>query len=318
MSIYFKFNSLLINSYQPPIVSSNSSFTESVRRSCSFYSSLSLSHINSLALTIYNNIDFGTQTQNLPSSEYSFQFHSCTWDNCCSEPAGAISCDQSDASLIVMNCKFNNCNSTSGVTATQAFNGGAICVIGISTFIVSSSSFYNCRAPQTIHDNGGSGGLYIYYLKKTFSLSSSDFISCLTGSSGAAIYFVSSSTPKLDIETVLDCRVINCKAQVNSPDGGGMCLWEWTDTLKCTGCLFSGCSSTSTGGGLNFNFAANSESYPIKFCFFIGNTASYVGNDIFLYLLPNNDNLVLKHCFTLSNSKRIGYQINNQVYTTDN
>ena len=288
-------------------ISSNSSFTGYVKqliKSSSFCSSFPPS--NSDSPTIYDHIDFGSQTKNLPSSESSFQFTFCSWDNCCSEPAGAISCDKSGASLIVMNCKFNNCNSTSDTTATKEYNGGAICVIGLNTLIVSSSLFNNCKAPQTGNDNGGSGGLYIRSIKKVLSISSNDFISCFTGSSGAGLFFSSSYTPKLDTEMIVDCEVINCISQDNSPDGGGMCLWESSYTLYCIGCMFSGCSTTGNGGGFNFNFAKKSEPYPIKFCFFNGNTGG-AGNDISLSGSYSLEGKLVLYCLSTSNTNRIAY-----------
>ena len=308
----------LTDKTQFSFISSNSSFTKCERKPLKFsYVSSFIYHINSNSPTTYDHITFGTQTQNLPTSETYFTFNFCSWDNCCSEPAGAISCDQSGASLIVMKCKFNNCNSTSGVTATQAFNGGAIYVNGLNTFIACSSLFVNCRAPQTNHDGGGSGGIYIRSIKTVFSLSTSDFISCFTGSSGAGVFFYSSSNPKMDIEIITDCRCIQCRAQDQTPDGGGMCLWEWMETLNCINCLFSGCTSTGVGGGLDFYFGTNSESYPVKFCFFVGNSGT-TGNDAFLYLLPNKENIVLLHCFSTISSNRIAYYLNSNVHITNN
>ena len=281
--------------------------------------SLSSSHINSDSLLNYDHIDFGSQTQNLPLTESSFLFHYCTWDNCLSEPAGAISCSQSITSLIVMHCKFNNCNSTLGTTATQAYNGGAICVVGINTLIVSSSLFFNCRAPQTNHDNGGSGGICIRSIKKVLTIYSSDFISCFTGSSGAGVDFETSSRPKLDLEIIVDCRCIQCRSQDTSPDGGGMCLFDYVETLKCIGCLFSSCTTTGSGGGFDFYFGTNSESYPIKYCFFMGNTASSSGNDLYFWnLLPASGYLAMKDCFSKSASYRIGYRVGTGSSRSDN
>ena len=202
-----------------------------------------------------------------------------------------------------MNCRFNNCNSTSGTTATQAYNGGAICVVGINTLIVSSSLFFNCRAPQTNHDNGGSGGIYTRSLKKSFSVSLSSFISCFTGSSGAGVSFDAPSDHKLDTEIVNDCYCLQCSSDGISPDGGGMCLWDTFYTMKCTGCLFSGCSTTGSGGGFCFRFGANSESYPIKFCFFADNTGK-TGTDVCFYILYFDPCL---HCFSTSAQNRVGY-----------
>ena len=166
-----------------------------MRQPFSSYVSPFLSHINSDSPTTYDHIDFESRTQHLPSSYSSYQFTFCSWDNCCSEPAGAISCDQSGVSLTINGCIFNNCNSTDPNTnSNEPYNGGAICVIGISTFIISLSSFTKCCTPKQGHDNGGSGGIFAYGVTTTLSLSSSDLVSCFTSATGAGTYFQSIKT----------------------------------------------------------------------------------------------------------------------------
>ena len=290
--------------------SGNYSFTECVRKDVI---SSAFSSSNSACTTECRNINFITQTKAL-SSAASYSFTNCSWNGCLSEPAGAISCSKSGASLAVINCKFSNCNSTSGITATKDYNGGAICAIGLTSLIVSSSLFYNCRAPQTNHNDRGSGGIYVLSPKNVFSLSSSDFISCFTGSSGAGIFFYSSSNPKLAIEIIKDCRYIQCRSQDQSPDGGGMCLWESLYTLRCIGCLFSLCTTTGSGGGMQYLFSANAELYPIKFCFFASNTG-YNGNDISFSAFGSE--FPCCYCFSTTRQNRVGYYDGQNWHTMD-
>ena len=189
---------------------------------------------------------------------------------------------------------------------------------GIQSITVSSSLFFECCAPQTNHDNGGAGGIYAYSIKRSFSLSSSDFISCSTGSSGGGIYFDCNSNPRLNIEIITDCRCVQCRSQDTSPDGGGMCLFERYSTIHSTECLFCECTTTGSGGGLNFYYGTNCESYPIKYCFFAGNAGGYA-KDVFLWtILPENGYLVFTCCFTTSESNRIGYSMSSAYKSKDN
>ena len=287
-----------------------------MRTPLSSYSLTSFSHINSDCATDCKNVDFRSRTQALSSSTSSYKFTFCSWEGCLSEPAGAISSSKAGVSLAVHHCTFTRCNSTKpNTTPKERYNAGAIYLNGISSLILSSSLFYNCCAPQTQYDDSSSGAMHLRSIKSLFSISSSDFISCFTGSSGGGIGFFSTSSPKLSIETVSDCICIQCSCSGIYPDGGGMCLWEWKETLKCTGCLLSGCSTTGNGGGLNFYFAPSSESYPVKFCFFAGNSGN-LGNDVFLYILPNKETIILKHCLSLS-PPTIGYCLNG-VYKSTN
>ena len=277
-----------------------------MRKPLSSYFLTSFSHINSDCTTDCKNVDFHSQTLKLSSSSSSYKFTFCSWEGCLSEPAGAISSSQAGASLSVMNCKFNNCNSTSDTTATKDYNGGAICVNGLSTITVSSSVFFNCRAPQTNKNDCGSGGIYTHSIHNSISLSLSAFISCFTGTSGAALFFESVSSTQLNPEIISDCKFIQCRSQDTTPDGGGMTLWERVYTIRCISCFFSGCSTTGVGGGFDYYFSANYESYPIKFCFFNRNTGG-AGNDIALAGLYTLVGKLLLHCFSTSDPSRVAY-----------
>ena len=75
------------------------------------------------------------------------------------------------------------------------------------------------------HDSGKSGGIYALSPTNMFSLSSSVFILCFTGSSGAALYF-SSVNMNLAKEMIANCRIRKYKSQEQSLEGRRMRLWE--------------------------------------------------------------------------------------------
>ena len=261
--------------------------------------------INSDCPTDCKNVDFHSQTQRLSSSYSSYKFTFCSWDNCLSEPAGAISCFQSGASLTVTSCLFLSCLSTSfeNPDANEEYNGGAICVVEISSLVVSSSSFIKCCAPQTNNDNRGSGGIFAYGIITTISLSSSQFISCFTGTSAAGAYFESIKTSDVGPQTVNNCRFVNCKAEGNTPDGGGLTFRNPAYTMGCSNSLFYKYSATTNaGGGLDFTFNENSDDYPIRFCFFKENDAT-LGHDIRLRGYSSTNPNPLLHCFSSSKEK---------------
>ena len=249
------------------------------------------------------NQNFGSE-QIIITSASPYSFISCSWDGCLGEPAGAISCFQSGASLTISGCTFLHCYSTSfeNPEPHEEYNGGAICVVGITACTVSSSSFIKCCAPQTGNDNGGSGGIYGYDIKTTISLSFLDFISCFTGTSAAGAYFESIKASAVGPQTVINCRFIDCKAEGNTPDGGGFTCWNSDYTMGCSNSLFMWCSAGS-GGGIDFTFNQNPDSHPIRFCFFRDNVAPF-GNDIRLRNYTSSNPNPLLHCFSTTQEFR--------------
>ena len=240
------------------------------------------------------------------NSASSYSFISCSWEGCLREPGGAISSTRAGASIAVISCTFHRCNSTSGTVPNEEFNGGAICVVRPNSLVVSSCSFVKCSAPQTDNDNGGSGGIYTHSIQRGISLSSSDFISCFTGSSGAALFFESVSPTHLNEEIISDCKFIHCRSQDQSPDGGAMALWEHVNVVWCYNCLFSECSTTGSGGGMDILFGQDFDSYPIKFCFFAHNKGES-GNDLALSASYMLEGELIQHCLSTSAPTRVVY-----------
>ena len=311
-TLHYNVYSRLIYKTTFSFTSSNSSFSECLRKDIL---STSLSSFNSACTTDCRNINFETQTKAL-SSAASYSFNNCSWSGCLSEPAGAISCSTSGVSLIITGCIFLHCYSTSGKTASKTYNGGAICLNGINSLIASSSSFIQCSALQTNHDNGGSGGIFAYNIKTTISLSYLSFVSCFTGTSAAGAYFESIKASTVGPETVNNCRFVDCKAEGKTPDGGGLTFRNPAYTMGCSNTLFCKCNATTNaGGGLDFTFNKSTDSYPIRFCFFKDNAAVY-GKDIRLRSCSSNQQNPLLHCFSQTESDRVYDWSNKKDRTT--
>ena len=266
----------------------------------------SLFHTNTDRNTKCEYVNFGAQRKSL-SSPSSYEFNYCSWEDCLGEPGGAISCSSAVVSLSVSHCIFTRCNSTSyeNPNPQENYNGGAISVNGIDTFILSSSVFLRCCAPQATIEDGGAGGVYAYAIQTTLSLSSSEFISGFSGSSGGGAQCLFIHASDVGPQTVNSCRFIHCIALGYHTDGGGLCIWQSTFTLGCSNCLFSECI-TDSGGGLEFSYDALPDEHPLHFVFFNRNRAN-VGNDICIYYDIIANSKLFFCCFSTTTSSRVGF-----------
>ena len=185
----------------------------------------SLYHTNTDCNTKCEYVEFRAQTKSL-STASSYEFYSCSWEDCLGEPGGAISCSSAVVSLSVSHCIFTRCNATRPNTnPAQSSNGGAICADGTNALVVSESTFIQCCAPQEKTNDAGAGGVYAYRIKSTLSLSSSQFVSCFSGSSGGGAQCRSIQASAVGPQTVNNCRFIKCVARGVASDGGGLCIW---------------------------------------------------------------------------------------------
>ena len=262
------------------------------------------SHKNADCRTDCFNQNFDSQ-QITPNSASTYSFRSCSWDGCLREPGGAISSTTSGASITVTTCTFNNCNSTKQNTQpSYSYTGGAICAKGIKELTVSSSFFIHCCAPQKKNDNGGSGGIFASDIQTTISVSSSDFICCFTGSSGAGLQLGAIQSSDVGPQTINNCRFMYCTAEGNTPDGGALNFLKSSYTPGCSNCLLSYCKA-KFGGGIHFVFNSNPHPHPFHCCFFNRNSvpSGGSGNDICFSNKPSLPPLV--HCFSTTSSSKI-------------
>ena len=238
-------------------------------------------------------------------------FKSCSWKDCSDSLGGAISFrDHTASSLIVTQCVFCSCKSTSSEWMT---GGGAIHCYKVSSVSINFSSFFSCSC-----SGGGSGGINLCYIQNQPSLWKCDIIACSASADGGGIS-VWHSYAKDDQLICTQCRIINCylTTEINNGYtfvGGAIILWMNTDLLKCSDSLFA--CNTGWGGGAyanDHNLAA--QNYALSFCFFHQNKGT-CGNDIYLSSLPSYSACL--HCFSTSDSDRIGYYSGHFTSTNTN
>ena len=203
---------------------------------------------------------------------------------------------------------FTKCNSTSyeHPDAIHSYNGGAVFVNGIKELAVSSSSFVRCCAPQTNHDNSGSGGIFATDVLTSLAVSNCDFLFCFTGASGGGTDIQSLKTSSVRGHAMDSCRFISCTGYGNSPDGGCICFWTCVYPTGCASCLFAHNYAAFQGGALYFRSASptsNSRVYPfLSFCFFSDNLSQRGNDAAFEGYVPSEPFL---HCFSTSSLGRI-------------
>ena len=234
-------------------------------------------------------------------------FSSCNWNSCSApnDSGSAIQCTGSEIVLTVEKCFFISCSSDR--------EGGAIHTSSIHTLDVKESFFYKCST-STTSDNHGSGAIWIYGIQQKLSIVNNDFISCTSTASGGA-FIVWKCFDNIKGETISSCRYIDCNATDTTPDGGAVWIWDNSELIGVSECLFSICNSYYGGGLDHYLSNYDSGTYPIRFCFFNKNVGD-CGNDVHLFLLNTQKGSPFLQCFSTTEELRIGYldQSSNGVY----
>ena len=299
--------------------SSNSSFTECVRKRTAIYNPHNYFHSglnsNSCMLSTLSVIGCSTpltELANLRSLPKSMAFISCMWTsiNAASDAGAAIKCSDGNYVLTVEKCSFSFCSALK--------KGGAIHSSSIHTLDVRESSFHKCSTSTTDNDEG-SGAIWIYSITQKLSITQSSFISCTSKASGGASLIQKCSSNIKGAGIINNCRFVDCNATDETPDGGAVWVWTNSALIGLSNCLFTKCNALNTmgdGGALRHNLNTYFPgSYPISYCFFNRNTAKY-GNDIsFKDIEPTNSNPILRYCFSTSDPDRIGYHLTGWLTT---
>ena len=130
-------------------ISSNSSFTECVRK----HSSSQIFNSQSCTISPYTNCTFAQTSR--PTISSSATFTSCTFTSLSSNPGngGAISFqNQASGTLTVISCNFYSCKCTA--TGSIEDGGGAIFAHTVSKVEVSSSLFVSSACYSTSEGDG--------------------------------------------------------------------------------------------------------------------------------------------------------------------
>ena len=272
-------------------VSSNSSFTECVRKSYPFI----------FPIHSYSNEDYtGPIPYRTELSETS-TFTSCTF-NSEGPSGGAISFTGSGASLTVTDSLFNKCNATTG-------NGGAIYCHNCGKVSIQTSSLIECSALE--YSLGG--GIFIEGASVLPEITTNNFISCTGGedTGGVDLRRVTGDNDGANLP-VRECRFIGCVAYgkmadttANNADSGGLEFWLNDFTLGISESIFLKCESKFRAGAVGLVLNSSRFDYVIRYCFFSENTAQK-GNNVLVEFVDSTESLwdaVFLHSFTSDNDR---------------
>ena len=274
-------------------ISSNSSFTECLRKDGPSLYFLSNSNVNDD--NCRTNCTFDDHQVSLPSTvaDAEYEFFSCTWKQCSESCGGAILCTYcTGSSLTVTRCYFSSCT-------CSEIHGGAIYASQISTFYCLSSFFYDCHSYAL-----DGGGIQSIEITQCNSFKDCFFVSNSAARYGGGLVVADIKTTSCDCSfsaVVSDCRFL----ENNAEQGGGLHMRPSIDTHYICNSLIS-CNNATSGGGLQFwNDVLQSVSFPsFSFLFFSSNSATD-GNDIQI----GGTNLFsvrsFAHCFSSTRTQRI-------------
>ena len=284
--------------------SSNSSFSDCVRKDACLLSSLSS----------FNTDYVGSFSTRLPLSTTA-NFTSCRFT--CEGPAGgAIYFYDTSASLSVSQCTFEKCNST-------ADHGGAIYGIRCGSISISSSLFFKCFA--LLYSSGG--GLFVNQASQVPEIVESSFISCAGGHDAGGLYiYLTTGAATGSNRPVSECRFSSCTAHgirenpyQNDGDGGALSYWDNTHTLGVSDTLLLSNRATTDGGALFFQMNTDVRQHRIIFCFFHNNYAP-LGCDALIHFTDPDDhqyNKVVLQSFTTCTASSLA-ENNNDPNIIDN
>ena len=208
-----------------------------------------------------------------------YTFELCTFTSLSnSGNGGAITCSASSNSywkpqLIIKQCSFNSCKSSSGY-------GGGVYAGGLSSFLVEKTSFTNCNSTT---QNGG--GLAFSSSTCLPLLSDTTFISCYARNFYSSADYaddgggvnIGCSYPSKQLHYIIqECRFISCGCY--NWGAGGSIGFSYT-LVGCTDCIFSACKS-GTAEGLGIDLGTTDADCLIHFCYFSCSTSSTPPSDI--------------------------------------
>ena len=205
-------------------------------------------------------------------------FESCTFNGLVNPGNGgaitcsAISSDSYKPQLIIKQCSFNSCTSSSG-------HGGGVSAVGVSLCTIEQTLFFDCNATY-----GYAGGVYFLSGAGFPLLSDTSFISCYAAISHNSLdvndgggITISCSYPSTELHYIIQgCRFISCGCY---DWGGGSYIYSHSAKLVCTDSLFSACTS-ATAEGMGINLGTTDAEFFIHFCYFACSTSSTPPTDV--------------------------------------
>ena len=278
--------------------SSNSSFTECVRKHYLYTQLISNSNYNDDSCRTDCTFDHHHLALSTSIPNVKYVFISSKWISCSANYGGGIYLSASNTGpLSVTNGEFYSC--------TSSYRGGGIYIEIISKVEVTKTLFHACIAQATA-DYGG-GGINIDTIQQFPSIECTSFISCTSGNDGGGVALW--TNPQIQKTCLSDSLFIGCKglSKVGS-DGGSFILWRSDAAIGCSNTLFVDSHSEFHGGAISYYIyktVPHQKSIPLfSFCFFHKNTCS-AGNDVFLEEWTPDDPFLLS--FSTTSSSRVVY-----------
>ena len=277
-------------------ISSNSSFSECVRKVSSFYKS----HTNALPDCSSDTFARETPCQRTQvpvvystgTNIFKYvEFASCS----SSTHGGAIKC--TGGTLEVLSSSFSLCS-------VSGYNGGAIYASSLSLFSIQNSVFSSCGGNY----EADSGGAITLNVITSPTVCESLFYKCKSNENSGAIDMRNCGSNQKDIP--IQCYLfIHCECMNGVWPSAGVLEASGNNCVYFSSTLFSSCKSYD-GGALFLGYPFYSN--YICFSFFTGNTATSThGMEVFL---RNNNALIniFFHSFSTTSSNQIYDEVTGQ------
>ena len=246
-------------------------------------------------------------------------FESCTFNGLVNPGNGgaitcsAISSDSYKPQLIIKQCSFNSCTSSSG-------HGGGVSAVGVSLCTIEQTLFFDCNATY-----GYAGGVYFSSGVSIPSLSDTTFISCharitndtspnsIDDGGGIFLYtsFTSSSSPNIHY-IIQSCRFISCGCYNY---GGGGYLLSDSAVLGCKDSFFSGCTC-NTAEGIGVHLVTASADFFIHFCYFSCSAGTKPPTDVSINRNDGSFSIPFLHSFSTKDPSQSVSTISNWQTST--
>ncbi|KAH7831763.1 uncharacterized protein MONOS_13217 [Monocercomonoides exilis] len=187
-----------------------------------------------------------------------------SWNDGVSSGGAICMFSQSNASVSVFHCYFNNCNA--------CYAGGGVHFNNLKSIEVVNNSFKTCTA-----QNYRGGGMFILKITLCVQISGCEFQNCKGRECGGGLLLNS-----------FDVSGTNCIGEENV-EGESACVFD---------CCFSSCSITSTWGGGAY-FIGVPNQFKIRNIQFISCTAKSSGGGFYLELNKATEHNDFIYCYYL-------------------
>ncbi|KAH7829195.1 uncharacterized protein MONOS_16173 [Monocercomonoides exilis] len=239
-----------------------------------------------------------------------------TWEDIASNGGAICMHSQSNASVSIKHCSFNDCNAY--------WDGGGVMCAKIKSVEIENNSFSSCL----VQNNAG-GGLYVNTISTCVRISGCEFQNCKAIGYGGGLHLenfqvsgigcVGNESGEGESACVFDCCFTSCS--VTNSQGGGMRCVIVPNQFKMRSIQFISCNASSYGGGMSVDprmTTAPKDEHYFYFLFFheckCRTTSNPYGHDVMYYdyynAISTSDN-PFHECYTTNtDDQRVCYGYN--------